>query len=370
MQEACIQIFNLKPRKMKKVLIKVTATIFIFLFSGMISSIYSEEWIDKVIVDKKFDIKTNAKLVIDHEYGNVRCINWDQNTIAVKVTVRVKTSDEKIAEKIISKINIDVDGSSNKVEAYCDLNQRLNGNKQLQVVIDFDIYMPSAVDFQLEQKFGNTYIQSVSGPSNISVEYGNLEIVELSNTENQLDLEFGEANIESINNGDLEIGYSKFRLENSNNISLESEYSDISINKALSISLELEGGNAKIGEVEKFDCETNFSNLEIQKLTKSLIAQTEYGNLSIENIVKGFSSITIDNEYGGVSLNIDKDANYSLDAHGEYGLISYPEKLSDVSYKRVSHSETIIKAVVGEGVTPKSTVTVVSEYGSIDISAK
>ncbi len=355
---------------MKKVLIKVTATIFIFLFSGMMSNIYSEEWIDKVVVDKKFDVKSDAKLIIDHEYGNVRCINWDKDVISVKVTIRVKTDDEKLAAKIISKINIDVDGSSNKVEAYCDLNQRLNVNKQSQVLIDFDIYMPSAVDFQLEQKFGNTYIQSISGPSSISVEYGNLEIVDLSNAENQLELKFGEANIESINNGDIEISYSKFVLENSNNISLESEYSDISINKALSISLEMEGGNANIGEVEKIDCETNFSNVEIQKLTKSLIAQTEYGNLSVRNTVKGFSSITINNEYGGVSLNIDKDANYSLDAHGEYGVISYPEKLSDVSYKKVSHSETIIKAVVGEGVTPKSTVTVVSEYGSIDISAK
>jgi len=39
--------------------------------------------------------------------------------------------------------------------------------------------------------------------------YGNLEIVDLSNVENQLELKFAEANIESINNGDVEIGYSK-----------------------------------------------------------------------------------------------------------------------------------------------------------------
>ena len=355
---------------MKKVLIKVTATIFIFLFSGMISNIYSEEWIEKVVVDKKFDISTNAKLIIDHEYGNVRCVNWDQNKIAVKVTVRVKTDDEKLAAKIISKINIDVDGSSNKVEAYCDLNQKLNGNGQLQVSIDFDIYMPSAVNFELEQKFGNTYIQSVSGSSIISVEYGNLEIVDLSNTENQLEVKFGEANIERINNGDIEISYSQFKLENSNIISVESEYSDISINKAQSISLELEGGNTNVGEVEKLDSETTFSNLEIQKLTGSLIAQTEYGNLNIGNVAKNFSSIIINNEYGGVSVNIDKDANYSFDANGEYGVISYPEKKFNSSYKKVSQSSTIVKGIVGNSTNPKSSVKIDSEYGSVDISAK
>ena len=95
---------------MKKVLIKVTATIFIFLFSGIISDLYSEEWIEKVVVDKKIEINKNAKLIIDHEFGNVRCKNWDQNAISVKVTIRVKTTDNQRAEKIINNVSFDVSG--------------------------------------------------------------------------------------------------------------------------------------------------------------------------------------------------------------------------------------------------------------------
>ena len=370
MQEAYILIFNLKRRKMKKVLIKVTATIFIFLFSGMMANIYSEEWIDKVIVDKKFDVKFDAKLIIDHEYGKVRCKNWDQNTIAVKVTVRVKTDDSKIAEKIINKIIVDVDGSTNKVEALCDLNQRLNGNKGFQVSIDFDIYMPRTINLQLNQKFGSTYIQSISGSSDISVEYGSLEIGDLSSDENQLDIEFSEANITNISSGEIEISYSKFNLHSADNISVKSDYSDISFDTASIISLEQEGGNANIGEVGTLNVETDFSNLVVNNLRTSIIAATEYGNLSIMNVKKDFSTITIDNEYGGVIVMVNEDANYVLDAKGEYGSITYPEKLSDVSYKKVSQSETIIKATVGDGANPKSTITINNEYGSVDISVK
>ena len=294
---------------MKKVLIKVTATIFIFLFSGMISNIYSEEWIDKVVVDKKFDISTNAKLIIDHEYGNVRCINWDQNTIAVKVTVRVKTDDQKIASKITDKVNIEVDGNSNKVEAYCDMNQGLNGRNKSEVSIDFDIYMPSTVNFELDQKFGSTYIQSVSGSSNISVEYGSLEIGDLSNTENQLEIKFAEANIENIAGGKIEISYSQFNLLNASNILVESDYSDISFDSISTISLELDGGNANIGEVETLYVESNFSNLVVKNIETSIIAETEYGSLSVMNVNKDFSSILIDNEFGGVTVIVDSDAN-------------------------------------------------------------
>jgi hypothetical protein len=370
MQEACIQIFNLKYRKMKNVLIKVTATIFIFFFSGMISNIYSEEWIDKVVVNKKFDVKPNAKLIIDHEYGNVRCVNWDKNEISVKVTVRVKTTDADKAAKIIDRVIADVNGSTNKVEAICDLNQNLHGNNKLQVMIDFDIYMPSTVSFELDQKFGTAYIETVTGPANISSEYGSLDIGSLSNVETNLELEFGQAIIKRIAAGNIEVSYSSFKLNGSENITIEAEYSDVIIDNATSISMELEGGNANIGIVDILTVETNFSNLEVRQVNSSVVAETEYGSFTIAGVSKDFSSIVIKNEFGGVEVSIDKDASYSLDAQSEYGSIGYPEKLSDLSYKKVGHASTIIKGVVGKGTNPNSSIVIVSEYGSVDISAK
>lgn len=354
---------------MKNVLIKVTATIFIFLFSGMMSNIYSEEWIDKVVVDKKFDVKPNAKLIIDHEYGNVRCVNWDKNEISVKVTVRVKTTDADKAAKIIDRVIADVDGSINKVEATCDLNQNLHGNNKLQVMIDFDIYMPSTVSFELDQKFGTAYIESVTGPANISSEYGSLDIGSLSNTETNLELEFGQAIIKRIATGNIEVSYSSFKLIASENITIEAEYSDVIIDNATSISMELEGGNANIGIVDILTVKTNFSNLEVQQVNSSVVAETEYGSFTIAGVDKDFSSIVIKNEFGAVDVSIDKDANYSLDAKSEYGSIGYPEKLSDLSYKKVGHASTIIKGVVGKGTNPKSKLLIESEYGSVDISA-
>lgn len=355
---------------MKKSLIKISAAVFIFLFSGTISNIYSEEWTGKVVAEKKFEINESAKLVIDHEFGNVRCKNWDQNAISVKVTVRVKTKDAQKAGKIIDGVLVDVHGNRDKVVATCDLNQKKSGNTKLQVTIDFDIFMPATISLEMEQKFGTAYVESVSGPTEISSAYGSIEIVSLGNAENNLELKFGEANIKNITNGEIEIKYSSIELHNADVLSVESEYSDITIDNAKSISFELEGGNTTIGQVEELDAVTNFANLEVLNITNTLMAETEYGNLSIENVAKDFSSITIINEFGAVAINIDEGATYSLLAEGEYCSFSYPEKLAEISHKMESHFSTLIKGVIGKGVNPKSKLTVKSKYGAVDISSK
>ncbi len=235
---------------MKNVLIKVTATLFVFLLSGAISNIYSEEWIEKVVEEKKIEINENALLVVDHEFGNVQCKNWDQNAISIKVTVRVKTENAGKAEKIMSNIIVDVHGNKDKVVAMCDLNQKRLGDKNVKVTIDFDIFMPETISLEMSHKFGNAYIESVSGPASISSEYGSIEIGSLSNVVNDVELSFGEAEIKNMTSGDLEISYSRLTLQKAIELSVECEFSDITVDNVENISLEIEGGNANIGNVK------------------------------------------------------------------------------------------------------------------------
>lgn len=355
---------------MKKVLIKVTATIFVFLFSGIISNIYSEEWIEKTVVDKKIEINKNAKLIIDHEFGSLTCKNWDQNVISVKVIVRVKTNDVQKADKIIKNIKINVEGNENEVIATCDLNQKKFGYKQTQVSIDFEIFMPETISLELEHQFGNAYIESVSGPTSISSEYGSIEIVSLTNDNNEVEIQFSDIYIGNITKGELEISYSQLELGDAGELSIESDYSNISIDNAKLISIEAEGGRVTIGHVEELDGETSFCNFKILNLSKSLIIETNYGNLNVKNVDKDFSYIIIDNEFGAVSVGVNKGSTYNFDVDGEYCNFSYPEKLADISYRNESLGSTSIKGIIGKGASHGSKISITSEYGSVNISSR
>ncbi len=352
---------------MKNVLIKVFATIFVFLFTGMVSVTYSGEWIEKIVVDKEFQIKKDAELYIDHEFGEVRCENWDKDAISIVVTIRVNTKDSDKADEIIENVYVKVDGSKTKVEAICDLNQKYRNNKKSRVLIDFDIKMPVTVSLNLENKFGSAYIESVTGPSSITSEYSSLDVVSLSNLSNAMEVKFGDANIKHIADGNIEIGYSHVKIGGAENLSIESEYSDLSVEKAAAISLELEGGNATLGHIGSFEVESSFANIDIQSISESIEGETEYGSLTISKVHKSFYLISLVNEFGALSMSIDEDASYNINADGKYCSIEYPGGKAKISYRNTSHSSTVIKGVIGNEENPKSTVDVRSEYGAVNI---
>jgi hypothetical protein len=354
---------------MRNVLLKVFATIFISLLLGTISIAYAGDWKEKVVVDKEFKINSDAKLIINHEFGSVSCVNWDKDIISIVATVKVKTGNSEKATEIIENVIVNVKGSKTKVEAMCDLNQKYRNNKNAEVNIIFEIKMPKSVSLELESAFGSAYVESVTGVASISSEYGSLKVVSLENAINTVDVKFGDASIDYIKHGDVEISYSHMSIENAGDLSIESDYSDIEIDNVKTISLELEGGDASIGKVESFDMESSFANIEVTNLRTSIMAETEYGSLTVKNLHKEFKTVNITNEYGSVSVYVDEEAAYYLKANGNYGSIDYPKKNANITYSNISEGSSTVKGIIGNQTDPTSTITVRSDYGSVDISS-
>jgi len=355
---------------MKKVLITVTATIFIFLLSGITNYGFSEGWIERKVVDKTFDISSNARLVVDHEFGEVRCSNWNKNEIHVVATVRVNTDNDSKAQKIIDKVIVNVKGSNSKVETECSLNSKGGKDKDFKISIDLDIMMPKSVSVEMENNFGVIYIEAVEGSAVVSCEYGTLEIGSLLNKENAIDVEFGSAKIRNVNACEVEASYSKLSIGDANNMSIESDYSDVEINSVNELSIEVDGGQLSIDEVDYIELEANMSDIKIGVLSEAISAEVEYGSLEIGLIDKGFKSVEMDNSYGSVNLNFSKDVSYNLQAQSVYGSVNYPENNAEIKVHKHDNGNLVISAIVGSDSNPKSKVIIETEYGAFNLKTK
>lgn len=354
---------------MKKVLKTVIATVFVFLFSGSIAEVYSGEWIEKTVVEKEFQVNKDANLIIDHEYGEVSCVNWDKNSISVVVTVKLDADNQEEADKIMNDIDIDVKGNDSKVEVFCNLDQKYK-KKNNRITIDVYIKMPETVNLFLESGFGTVEIETVSGTSEISCKYGSLNVNSLVGKDNNIELAFGAGEIGYLSTGKLEVSYSKLSVNGAEELSVESEYSDFSLEKITNISLECEGGNAVIGSVASAEIESEFSNVEIGELSNNIVAETEYGSLIVKYISDSFSRIEVENSFGAVELAIDDKASYNIDASGKYCHISYPEENAKLSYRKVGKGSTELKGIIGKNSSPKSDVILTSDYGAIELVNK
>jgi hypothetical protein len=90
----------------------------------------------------------------------------------------------------------------------------------------------------------------------------------------------------------------------------------------------------KITSVDKLSSTGYFSTFEIDNLTKELRSTLKYGNLTIDNIEKGFSFINVNSEYADIELVFDKNTSYNLDiAHHNDVYINLPASLAKVQTK-------------------------------------
>ncbi|MCF8364896.1 MAG: hypothetical protein K9H16_03890 [Bacteroidales bacterium] len=323
--------------------------------------------VERTLAQKKYEVTENAKLEIIHKFGKIKCTNWAESAISVKITANVEASSTEKANNLIDRISINLDGDFDGVSIESDFNEKIFNGKKDQVSIDIEIMMPENIRLELDHKFGNAYIEVVNGESNIDIEYGSIDIKALKGEVNDIEIGFGEARINYLNGGDLDSSYSTVSIDESDELTIESSYSNISIGKVQKLDIENEGGNIDLGEVSVIELQSTFSDFKIGKLHESIQADTEYGSLRLKSISNSFSDINIQNSFGSVTLDFNENAAFTLEATMEFCNLNYPQNKAQFSKRIVETSKKYYKGVMGEG-SAKASLTIESSFGNVDIN--
>jgi len=342
---------------------KIALTLAMFF---LISSAIAKENFEKTIVDKKIPVNKNALLHIEHQYGELKCKNWNESTVAIKVVVKTEVSGYEKAEKVFNTVKVDISGDNNTVNIVTSIREKLFNNGNNNFSIDMEIYMPASLSLELEHQFGNAFIEIIEGKSSIKCEYGNLEIKSLKNEINEVEVSFGKGLIREMMTGEIEVDYSEFTLIKAGKLSIETSYSTVSIDEVTNLDIEQEGGSCKIEKAENVEVSSKFSDFEVENLAKGMIAQTEYGNLTIENIGKNFTKLSVENSFGAVDLNFEEGTSFGIEAQMEFCTLEYPNN-ADFSKRITSATEGYYKGTIGANKQPTSTVTIDSDYGGVNI---
>lgn len=353
---------------MKRKMTTCFATLVVLFFTAGLHSLYAGETIEKVLVDKQFDVNRGVQLTVSHEFGDVYCKNWDQPNIAIKITARVTARNEAKAEEIIGQIKAAASGDSKEVSATCKLRTGKNDGSQ-KIEITMEIMMPAWVNLKLDHSFGSAYVGDVSGNTNIESQYGEFVANSLSGTTNELNFSFGKATIEDLSEADIELSYGNLKLKKANNLAIESDFSDVEIGQLITLKGEFSGGGLTLNSVSGLDIETEFSNVTIDQLLKYATLEMSYGGVQIKNVAADFSQITLSSEFSSSTLHIDSEASYRLEMNSEFGQIGYPEsKAQMVQDIKSDFAERRIKANVGDVQQSKSSIIVNSTYGSVKVN--
>jgi len=315
--------------------------------------------------EKNFDVNKNSFFKISNKYGKVHIENINTDKVEILVTLNVETKSKEKADDFFDKIEIRIDKSGNNITAETEIDSDL---KAKNFSIDYFIKMPEYVTIDLENKYGDIFINKLTSKSTISCKYGHLQINDLITSEvdnlASVNVKYSKGAINTCDYLNLDVKYSEFEVNKSRAVYVNSGYSQVEFENAYILKIISKyDPKFKIGEAVKIDLDGKYSGYDIGKLSNSLTGEISYSNMEIENLKKAFEKIDLNSKYGNVEIGVDDDASYKLSASNDYGSIS--SKLSEKSDSDGTHIS--VDGFVGSEKSSKSHIILVSKYGNIEV---
>jgi hypothetical protein len=349
-----------------------SAAIFLASFLIISQGIYSQNEVKKEF-HKEFPANKNTILTLDNKYGDMDLKNWDKDLIQVDVVVQISNSSQEKADKLLSYIDVVFATEGDEVSAKTVFDEKFNNTSTWRddndLKINYTVQMPKDVQLNLFNKYGDVFINEITGRAFIGVKYGKLKANRIYRGNEkpltELDLGYSDASIEESDWLKVTMKYSNLNLDNSSAIVLLSKYSKLYLDDCSSLVIDGKYDTYKLGKMANLVAACAYSNFEIEEVREKLNMETEYTDCKINYMPATFTSIDITNKYGGYRIGIDPSASYQIDGQAEYAKISYPD---EGKVSRITENTSMqVNGVVGKEANPDASVRIVTKYGGIKL---
>jgi hypothetical protein len=335
-------------------------------------TIYSQENVTKEF-HKEFQTNVNTVLTLDNKYGDMEVKDWDKNMVQVDVIIRIQNTSREKAERLLSYIDVVFTEEGDAIAAKTVFDDKFNTTSTWRdnndLSINYTVHMPKTIQLNLFNKYGNVFINEITGRASIAIKYGKLKANRIYRGNEkpltEIDLAYSDASIEESDWLKINMKYSNLNMNTSGAIVLLSKYSKISIDECSSLVIEGKYDVYRFGRMANLVAASAYSNFEIEEIREKISMETEYSDFKVGFVPASFKSIEINNKYGGYKIGIDENASYQLNGQAEYAKISYPD-IGKVS--RITENTSMqVNGNVGSDSNPDATVRITTKYGSVKL---
>ncbi|GAB3333165.1 hypothetical protein GCM10027299_40370 [Larkinella ripae] len=318
----------------------------------------------KKTIVKVYDVTSKDHLLIDNQFGNVNINLWNRDEIRVDITIKASSSSDDRIQKYLDAVEIIEKRNGDQITLKTNIDKSGFGGNWIMtrnkdgeknfVQIDYQVSMPKTNPLTVKNSFGNTNIPTFSAPLTINQQHGNFSTTELNGNQVDVDVRFGKADIQAMENGKLNIQYAKLQLEKANNINLNNQF-----------------GGLWIGEVSRLDGKIGYSGAKIGTVKESCNLKVDFsGGFKIDQLNKSVNNVDIQASYSSVTLPMANTNDYNFDVTVSYGGFKYPNDgriminaQPDEDESRGPKLKKQYSGKVGKGTATR--VRVVSQFGDV-----
>lgn len=294
----------------------------------------TEEFENKI--SKNFNVNEKTLLKIDNKFGNVNIKNWQKNEVEINVSIVVDAKSKEKADKVFNKITIDISENKNIISAITNIENQStfkifyisSSNEHDSYSINYEINAPVYILLDLNNKFGDVFINELHSKSDINIKYGDLKANNLLFPDvkpySKITLSYGSANIDKLTWCNYVSKYSDSEITESQALFIYSRYSEYVFDKNIAIICDSKFDDYKIDTCENFVLTGAYNDVKIKKIIKQFVIDSKYGDYKISNISENFKKIKLITAFTDLSLGLSKKSNFKINLVGIYSEVNIP----------------------------------------------
>lgn len=312
-----------------------------------------------------YNVTRGVTLSTDTRYSDIEILTWDKSEVDILVVVKVKASSKSKADEALKKIDVSIHKSGNTISLETEMESGLSRNVKTE--INITIKAPAYINLEMDNSYGDLFIQEVSGLVLLDLKYSNVKVGKLSRGNkkpyNMLELAYSDGTIDDAGWMVIELAYSDVEIISSKMLFVESKYSKLIGEKAGGIITEGAYDKYYIDELDSFVAELKYSGLKFGVLNQTLSLHAAYTNAKVEKLSRSFDEIDVSLSYGNLFMGVESGASYKVEAEAKYGKVNIA---SDGKLSKTKEGNSM-KVWGTIGSSPKSSMQLITKYGNIDI---
>jgi hypothetical protein len=186
------------------------------------------------------------------------------------------------------------------------------------ITVNYIVKVPKGIEMEIENKFGDITIDNCSGKLKIDLSHGNFTVRKIDYAKS-IKVQYGNINIKEITKGDIIAKFSDVSIDIAGSLNIDIASCDVEIEKIKSLVLKTIGDEIEIEEIDEINFSASLSDIEIEKLNKSINGNIKFGSLDIEEVAQSFSGITLNGQNTDIQVDFNPFIAYNYNVHLEKG---------------------------------------------------
>ena len=321
-------------------------------------------------IKKEFNVNSDALFKVKNSYGNLNITSWNENKVMIQVHIKTNGNNEDRVKERLNQIDVDFENSQSLVSAHTRFGEKSNnwswwGKKNnVNVQVNYTIKLPVKNSVNLNNDYGNIYLDRVDGHAKINCDYGKIEVGELRGRNNELRFDYtSRSTFEYINSAEIIADYSGFTVEKAGDLVVKADYTNGIVEEMGNLDYSSDYGSLEVKSVNNVRGNGDYIGIKLGRVSGNVDVSADYGSLKINEMTADAGNLNIKTDYTGIKIGYDPSYYFDFEINTEYAGVSGKDDF-EINIIREKSSEKYYKGYYGKQNSGRS-VTITSDYGGI-----